>query len=246
MPGLLPMNEETSKYLVTIVTVVLNGVDTIESAIKSVVNNHDSGIEYIIIDGGSTDGTMQIIKKYENEVALVLSEPDDGIYDAMNKGIEKATGEWIFFLGCDDELISIPDLSKLESKYQIVYGDVVLGNGKNFYSRFQKSMLYMNTLHHQAAFYKAELLKSHKFNTEYRVMADYLVNLVLYKEGVPAIYIPQEISRFGLKGVSSSWIGKKEWLAIVYKYNGIVMGLVATMIVMLDISKALLRGGKLK
>ena len=81
--------------LISVVTVSYNAVLTIEQTILSVINQTYPHIEYIIIDGGSTDGTVDIIKKYANRIAYWVSEPDKGIYDAMNKGVVVATGEWI-------------------------------------------------------------------------------------------------------------------------------------------------------
>ncbi len=92
--------------LVTIVTVSYNVVSTIERTILSVVNQTYSNIEYIIIDGGSTDGTVDIIKKYMDKIAYWVSEPDKGIYDAMNKGILMAKGQWINFMNSGDYLYS--------------------------------------------------------------------------------------------------------------------------------------------
>lgn len=89
---------------ISIITVSYNAAKTIEQTIQSVVNQTYDNIEYIIIDGGSTDGTVDIIKKYEDKIAYWVSEPDKGIYDAMNKGILKASGEYIYFLGADDWL----------------------------------------------------------------------------------------------------------------------------------------------
>ncbi len=96
---------------VSIITVVYNAVATIEQTILSVVKQDYSNIEYIIVDGGSTDGTLDIVKKYEKKIALWLSEPDHGIYDAMNKGLTHATGDYIYYLGADDCLLDRFDTS---------------------------------------------------------------------------------------------------------------------------------------
>lgn len=83
---------------ISVVTVCYNAADTIEKTMLSVLNQTHHDIEYIIIDGGSTDGTVEIIRKYADRIAYWVSEPDKGIYDAMNKGIKVATGEWINFM----------------------------------------------------------------------------------------------------------------------------------------------------
>lgn len=87
---------------VSIITVALNNAEYIEACIQSVINQGYENIEYIVIDGGSTDGTIDIIKKYEDKINVWISEPDRGIYDAMNKGIRMATGDVVGFLNADD------------------------------------------------------------------------------------------------------------------------------------------------
>ena len=87
---------------VSVITISYNAVSVIEDTIQSVLNQSYKDIEYIIIDGGSTDGTVDIIKKYQDKINYWVSEPDNGIYDAMNKGIDKATGEWINFMNAGD------------------------------------------------------------------------------------------------------------------------------------------------
>jgi glycosyltransferase involved in cell wall biosynthesis len=89
---------------VSIITSVFNAVDTIEDCILSVINLEYKNIEFVIIDGGSTDGTLSVIEKYQNKINYFLSEKDYGIYDAWNKGIFNSSGQWILFLGADDKL----------------------------------------------------------------------------------------------------------------------------------------------
>ena len=101
------------KLLISVVTVCYNAADTIEKTMLSVLNQTYHDIEYIIIDGGSTDGTVEIIRKYADRIAYWVSEPDKGIYDAMNKGIKVATGEWINFMNAGDEFVDANVLDKL-------------------------------------------------------------------------------------------------------------------------------------
>lgn len=101
----------------SIITIAFNSAETIEDTIKSVLDQDYSNIEYIIIDGGSTDGTLGIIDHYKDNIAVVISEPDNGLYDAMNKGVAKATGEVIGILNSDDIYAHAQVLSKVAHKF---------------------------------------------------------------------------------------------------------------------------------
>lgn len=115
--------------LITIITVAYNAVKDIENTILSVLNQTYPNIEYIIIDGGSTDGTLDIIKKYEDKISYWVSEADKGIYDAMNKGALKATGEWLNFMNAGDTFYDQQVLEKVFkdndwSDADVIYGDI--------------------------------------------------------------------------------------------------------------------------
>jgi len=90
---------------ISVITAVYNGAAFIEDSIKSIISQKNDQIEYIIIDGGSKDNTMEIVKRYADEIDYFISEPDKGIYDAWNKGIKQAKGDWVMFVGCDDFLV---------------------------------------------------------------------------------------------------------------------------------------------
>ena len=134
--------------ILTIITVVFNADKSIENTILSVIEQKkrykNRNIEYIIIDGKSTDNTINIIKKYNQYIDFWISEPDKGIYDAMNKGIDIAKGEYIFFLGADDILLNLPlnILTKAKEKnINAVIGNVLLSNDKIFNSDFSWKLL---------------------------------------------------------------------------------------------------------
>lgn len=121
------------KPLITAITVVFNGAKTLEQTILSVIKQSYDNVEYIIIDGGSTDGALDSIQKYEHAIDYWVSEPDTGIYDAWNKGVRCANGEWICFLGADDYLHNTHVLEEMAvvlatavPRYRIVYGQVVV------------------------------------------------------------------------------------------------------------------------
>jgi len=134
------LSKETDT-LISVVTVSYNAVSTIEQTILSVINQTYPNVEYIIIDGGSTDGTVDIIKKYADKIAYWVSEPDKGIYDAMNKGVVVATGEWINFMNAGDIFTDSDVIDKLFhqniiiNRVGIVFGDtlVVFRNRENMY-----------------------------------------------------------------------------------------------------------------
>lgn len=115
---------------VSIITVVFNGESLIEDTIKSIVNQSYPNIEYIIIDGKSSDKTMEIVKQYENHIDVILSEKDDGIYDAMNKGLKIASGEYVWYMNCGDHIHSKDTLMKIMNNNpndaDVLFGEVLL------------------------------------------------------------------------------------------------------------------------
>jgi glycosyltransferase involved in cell wall biosynthesis len=175
--------------MISIITVVRNGISTIEETILSVINQDYNNFEYIIVDGISTDGTLEIIEKYSNKLNFI-SEGDKGIYDAMNKGISMAKGDWIYFLGCDDilhEKTTLSDIFSLNSyeAYDVVYGNVLFRqSNKIFDGQFDYNKHALKSICHQAIFYRRELFdKFGKFDIKYRNAADYVFNMKVFCSG---------------------------------------------------------------
>lgn len=195
-----------NKPLISIVTVVFNGEKTLEHTIKSVIQQSYDNVEYIIIDGGSNDGTLDIIKKYENQIDYWVSEPDKGIYDAMNKGVRAVNGEWVYFLGADDILYDILQkiAEELNPLKKAVYGDVYMPNKHKLYDgKFTRFKLMFNNICHQAIFYNKKVFINNGFNLKYKILADYAFNLSIYNEQAFK-YVPILVSYYNdSDGVSS-------------------------------------------
>ena len=209
--------------LITIITVAYNAVKDIENTILSVLNQTYPNIEYIIIDGGSTDGTLDIIKKYEDKISYWVSEPDKGIYDAMNKGILKATGDYLFFLGADDKITcNFNDIIHLfKDKNTVYYGDVLFGEeGKKYDGEFNTNKLLDTNISHQAIFYPKNCFSNNFYNLKYKLYADYEMNIRLWNK-FKFNYI---ITIYGVEGASSLSKDKefkKDFPFIIYRNLGI-------------------------
>jgi glycosyltransferase involved in cell wall biosynthesis len=196
--------------LISVITVVFNGVTTFEETILSVVNQNFKDFEYIVIDGGSTDGTLDIIKKNQDKISFWVSEPDKGIYDAMNKGIQKARGEYIYFLGADDVFIDEFVLGKtsvfFKNKFNIYYGNVIFKKRNILYDgKFNGFKLVTRNISHQCIFYPKAVFVEFKYNTVYRIFADYDLNLKLFNhKKFQFKYIPLTIALFNDEGASGT------------------------------------------
>lgn len=168
--------------VVTVVTVVYNGVRDIEHTILSVLDQTYPNIEYLVIDGGSSDGTVDIIKKYNEKIAYWISESDGGIYFAMNKAIEKATGEWIHFRNCGDYFYNNLSVSSIfihpiDMTVQVLHGDCQFLTLSGCFNR-KPSVLTISykkcmPVFHPSTFVRTSLMKKMDFNTKYKSSADY-------------------------------------------------------------------------
>lgn len=164
--------------LITVITISFNAIRTIENTILSVINQTYPNIEYLIIDGGSTDGTIDIIKKYADNISYWISEPDKGIYDAMNKGIDVATGKYINFMNCGDRFYSnttIQDIINIANpNSDIIYGNTCRTFDIGEFIKKGQIATPKNYMPfgHQASFTKTSLMLEYHFDTYYKICAD--------------------------------------------------------------------------
>lgn len=196
---------------ISIITVCYNAVDTIDKTILSVITQTYQNIEYIIIDGASTDGTVDIIKKYDHKVTRWMSEPDEGIYDAMNKGIKLASGDYINFMNAGDTFHSTESVSEavrmINEDSIVVYGNTLL-----LYSFGQKlkvpdsleEITQKMVFGHQATFVRTSYHKAHLFDTTFRSSGDYKFFYDTYHMGAKFQYIPVTVANYQTEGGMSS------------------------------------------
>jgi len=216
---------DINKPLLSIVTVVYNGEASLEKTIKSVTNHNYPNIEFIIVDGKSTDNTINIIKKYEDKIDYWISEKDSGIYDAMNKGLTLSTGDWIYYLGADDIVKQFNDnfmKELLNNRYDVILASVRAISTDNIRYlpkiKVKKSdCFYWKSLGwpHQGQIIRRE--KHIGFNTNYKLVADNNTLLSLYLDNLNIYISDSVIADYSLDGIST--LNKEqrveEWKKIV-------------------------------
>ena len=203
---------------ISVITVCRNAENTVEETILSVVNQAYDSIEYIIIDGASTDNTVNIVEKYRDKISYFISEPDSGIYNAMNKGIKVATGDILYFLNANDSLYDNYVLENIVKIYEknknidIVFGDVLfVDKEKNKswirkYNYRDKLFFIRDNLCHQVIFYRKKVFYNCGFYDEnYKIIADYDFNVRAFiVNGHKSKYIKIPIAKFERGGLSTS------------------------------------------
>jgi glycosyltransferase involved in cell wall biosynthesis len=203
------------KPLISVITVVLNGREHLEQTIQSVLNQTYDNVEYIIIDGGSTDGTLNVIKKYENAIDYWMSEPDDGISDAFNKGIMLSQGDYIGLLNACDWLsegqLKIAGEKLHQSPYDFIFGDLIYcdlsanpkyrNKGDPTYAK--KIRRVMPAINHPTVLARRSIFqKLGGFDIQYRIAMDYEWFLRVHTNGIIGVYEPRLVANMSLSGVS--------------------------------------------
>lgn len=200
---------------ISIITPVFNAAQEIGTCILSVADQTYNNIEHLIIDGHSTDGSVEVIKSYSLKYPHIrwISEPDQGIYDAMNKGIDLATGDYLYFLGADDvfhdaqvlaSIFNNPDIKNFE----FIYGNVKLvGPEERIYGgEATLQTLKTKNISHQAIFYNKLIFKKlGKYGSTFKVCEDYLFNIrCFHDQSIKRKYLDLIIADFGSQGISST------------------------------------------
>ena len=210
----------------SIITINFNNRDGLRKTIESVVNQTWQEFEYIIIDGGSTDGSVEVIKEYAARIDYWVSEPDKGIYDAMNKGIDQAKGEYCLFMNSGDCIYRPTTLEEVYTELDgsdIINGHVFFSNGaqQRSPSEIRLSFFYrLNSLPHQASFIATNLLKQRHYDTQYKIVSDYKFYIeTLIQNQATYKMINSFIAMFDYNGISSSNVAlrKQEQLDVLAK-----------------------------
>ncbi len=218
---------------VSIITIVLNGEKYIEQTMLSVFAEKRINIEYIIIDGGSSDSTMKIIEKYKNNIDVVISESDNGIYHAINKGIKLAKGDLIGIIHCGDYYLPGGIFNSfdtyIKTKADIIYGDLIIieeMNSSEFTSTVKPNHLNLGqrmSIFHPSTFITKKCYELNGlYDTSLKVAADYSLFLKNFLDGVHFEYVNFVVAAFRAGGISStnSKIHTKELFSIQSHYLG--------------------------
>jgi glycosyltransferase involved in cell wall biosynthesis len=203
---------------VSIITVVRNDRCGLARTIASVRSQSYRSIEFIVIDGASEDGTVQVMRSNEDLLDYWESQPDNGIYEAMNKGLRRATGELILFLNAGDELLAERGLetavkaARQHPHTDVLYFQAIGPDARRVGGcRRESAIVFDSVGNHQAVLVRAAAHKRFPFDTRYRIKADRDVQLRMHLAGCRMKMIPEVIARFQGGGVSSTAIARKEW-----------------------------------
>lgn len=210
---------------ISVITVSFNSARTIEDTIKCVLEQTYHNIEYIVVDGASKDGTLHIVQKYKDQITKIISEPDNGIYDAMNKGIRLATGDVVAFLNADDFYVGSKVLEKVAEAFQenntdSVYGDLCYVSQEDSAKiiRYWKAGTFTEKKFlrgwmppHPTFFVKRTVLEQYGvFDASFRFAGDYeLILRLLYKHRISSYYIPYCLVKMRVGGAGNKSLGNR-------------------------------------
>ncbi|WP_432713739.1 glycosyltransferase family 2 protein [Pedobacter sp.] len=214
---------------ISIIIVTLNVEQYLQSCLTSIEKQKYKNLEVILVDGGSTDDTLKIIKNNNKIITHWVSEKDDGIYDAMNKALKLITGSWVYFLGADDVLMDDFSLFAKELKDEhIIYYGSVLKEGVKYYGKATPYQFAKSAVCHQAIIYPSSVFDKYKFDTKYKTSADYVLNMWCWKDANYKFkFIDFILANFNHTGVSSNkdLMLERDMSTLIYKNFGWVIWL---------------------
>lgn len=203
---------------ISVIMATYNAEKTVEKTIKSIITQTYKNIEFIIIDGGSKDKTIEIIKKYHKYISYWVTEKDNGIYDALNKGIERASGEYIYILGaddffCDNNIIENV-VNNLDDDIDVLSGSVFLMqfNMKKLFNNYskeiknnldEKDLINILLPPHQGLFVKSNIMKKYLFDIKYKLRADFKFELMMLASNLNIKFVNFPIAFYSVEGVSN-------------------------------------------
>jgi glycosyltransferase involved in cell wall biosynthesis len=211
---------------VSVVIACRNPGPRLQAAVGSVRAQADANCELLVIDGASSDGTREWLETQRPHLGALVSEPDGGVYEAMNKGIARARGNWVIFLGADDRFANEQVLARTighlgRTNAGVVVGEARFDDGRLYPLAAAPAMVRRNFVHHQAAFYRRNLLaETGGFDLRLRVMADYDLNLRLAHAGARFEPLPWRIAECASGGLSDAghWAGYREEITVRHRY----------------------------
>ncbi len=220
------MPATTAAPPLSIILVCKNPGPRLHAALASVWEQLHVHPEIIVIDGASTDGSREWLTAQRTRLATLISEPDAGLYHAMNRGVALATGEWLLFLGADDRLVGDMVLSESlnwmnKTEAGVAVGEIAYHDGRIYRLHSDVNPCARNFVHHQGTFYRRSLFaENDAFDTSLAVMADYEFNVRLWKNRVRFKPIPLRIAACGTGGVSDAghWPGYREEITVRHRY----------------------------
>jgi glycosyltransferase involved in cell wall biosynthesis len=212
---------------ISIIIVTYNAAATLQACLESIYNQSYKKLEIIVIDGKSTDGTVEILQRNAAHLAFWKSEKDNGVYDAMNKGITYTTGDWVYFLGADDELLRgfSAIANELDDPKGIYYGNV-FAEGKVRLGELTRYQIAKCGPYHQAMIYPKNVFEKYAYNTSYKISADFALTLQLCGDSdYKFVYKNHTLANFNHEGISGLNIDRKfqqEKAKLVLRNFGIV------------------------
>ncbi|KQR72065.1 glycosyltransferase family 2 protein [Pedobacter sp. Leaf176] len=228
----------------TVITIVYNNVRDIERTIKSVLNQTHKNTEYIIIDGKSTDGTLEIIEKYKANISKIVSEPDKGIYDAMNKGLAVATGDYVLFMNSGDEIYdehTVEDVFASAPGADIYYGETEMYNdnweslGRRRHEAPEnfdwKSFRFGMNVSHQAIYIKRSITVPYDLKYKYSSDIDWIIKAA--KKSSNIVNVHRYVAKYLVGGMSKKKHREslKERFQIFSKYYGLIPNLLSHIVI---------------